>query len=211
MLMLETFDDVKTALNDVMSSAAVGLDIETTGLNPRADKIRLVQLATHRDVYVLDAFKTDVRILKPLFDSVDGPVITGHNLKFDLAFLRRAGIDAPRGARLFDTMLASKLLSAGEEARHGLSFVVSRYLNETIDKVLQKSDWSGDLTYEQIDYAARDAQVLLPLRNVLMRELLAAKLTNVAAIENRALPAIVWKEDNGVLINVNAWKEHADK
>src|SRR5262249_2858 len=46
-------------------SAVVGVDCETTGLDPRRDRARLLQLSTERGVFVLDLFQVDAR---PLFD-----------------------------------------------------------------------------------------------------------------------------------------------
>ena len=36
----------------------IGLDIETTGLNPRDGGLRLIQLATPEATFVVDAFET---------------------------------------------------------------------------------------------------------------------------------------------------------
>ena len=43
-------------LSSIDESERVGLDTETTGLNPHRDRVRLLQLATDRGVYVLDLF-----------------------------------------------------------------------------------------------------------------------------------------------------------
>ena len=48
--------DMQTVLQALDESERVGLDTETTGLNPRTDRGRLVQLATDRGVFLLDAF-----------------------------------------------------------------------------------------------------------------------------------------------------------
>ncbi len=92
----------------------------------------------------------------------------GHNLKFDLRFLMAAGLPIPAADRLFDTMLASQLLHAGTTASHSLATVAERELGRTLDKAPQASDWSGELTAQQLTYAALDAAILLPLAERLL-------------------------------------------
>jgi hypothetical protein len=48
--------DLAPVLQALDESGRVGLDLETTGLNPRRDRPRLLQLATDSGVYVLDLF-----------------------------------------------------------------------------------------------------------------------------------------------------------
>src|SRR5215213_10623053 len=92
---------------------AIGLDIETTALSPREGGVRLLQLATPEETFVIDVF--EVGELSPLREVLEGgPVKAGHNLKFDHQFL-----DALHGISLspvFDTMLADQVLSGGNYA-----------------------------------------------------------------------------------------------
>ena len=70
---------------------------------------------------------------------------------------------------LFDTLLASQLVSAGDiEERHGLEAIAGRYLNEAVDKSERLSNWEFELSEAQLQYAARDAAVLIPLREKLI-------------------------------------------
>lgn len=203
---LSTPGEVDDALPTLLAAREIGLDTETTGLNPVSDTLRLVQLATGEGVYMLDARVLDPRLLTPLFEHpTAGPVFIGHNLKFDLRFLERAGLPMPTGARLFDTMLASQLLSAGERCPHNLAAVTHRALGLTLGKAEQASDWSGALTDEQRRYAALDAVVLLPLADILRTTLKEADLEGVAALEMAALPAVAWIEQTGVPLDQEAW------
>jgi hypothetical protein len=68
----------------------VSLDLETTGLDPHQDRIRLVQLSTGEKTWIIDAFQVPVQGLKELLES--GPIKIGHNLKFDWQFLHAQGI-----------------------------------------------------------------------------------------------------------------------
>jgi DNA polymerase I len=187
------------------SAQAVGADIETTGLNPRDGKTRLLQLATPEQTFVVDGFAVgDLSPLKSVLE--DGPVKILHNSKFDHAFLR-----AEHGISLspvFDTMLAAQLLDGGEYApSYSLEAVAERYLDETVDKSARLEDWSGELSRRQLEYAARDAEVLLPLRERLAASLEEERLEPVSKIEFGAVAAIAEMELAGIKLDVIRWKE----
>jgi DNA polymerase-1 len=96
-------------------------------------------------------------------------------------------------------MLASQLLDAGLwSRRHGLADVVRHFLHAELDKELQGSDWNGELTPEQLQYAATDAAVLLRLREVLLPALQAAGLAEAAILEWQCLPAVAEMELSGI-------------
>jgi DNA polymerase-1 len=183
----------------------VGLDIETIGLNPRENKVRLLSLAVPTIdgttfTYLIDCYAVDPAPLLPVLAQKDMVV---HNAAFDLAFLGRLGL-TPSGT-IHDTMLWSRLLTAGTNERNDLAKCCSRWLNQPLDKEQQKSDWSGELSDNQLAYAARDAEVLLPLFDALKREIAGAGLEQVARIESRALLAFVWLAGNGVPFDRAGW------
>ena len=183
----------------------MGLDIETTGLNPRDGGLRLIQLATPEATFVVDAFETGgLTPLKAVLE--DGPVKIGHNLKFDYAFLwAEHGISL---SPIFDTMLATQLLDGGEYASsYALEAVARRYLDEEVDKSERRADWSGDLSERQLEYAARDAAILLPLQEALREELEKDGLVPVSCIEFDAVAAISEMELAGIKLDVAKWKE----
>lgn len=183
----------------------VGVDIEGTGLSPRDDRMRLLQLATPEETFIIDVFETpDLSPLKEVLE--DGPVKVLQNAKFDYSF-----IFAQQGVRLapiFDTMLAAQLLDGGQQgASYSLDAVTERYLDEEVDKSQQTEDWSGDLSRRQLEYAARDAEILLPLRQELQNRLEAEKLSLVSRIEFGAVAAIAEMELAGIKLDVAKWRE----
>jgi DNA polymerase I len=205
-------EQLRDALPALLAAEAVGLDTETTGLDPLADRVRLVQLAVPGRTYIVDLNTIDAPALTPVL--AQARRLVGHNLKFDLCFAVAAGLPVPDGARLFDTMLAAQLLGAGTPDgylnRCGLAAVTERTLGVTLDKTQQVSDWSGPLSGDQIAYAARDACILLPLAERLESELLQAKLMRAAELEFGCLPALVWLEQSGVPFNSEAWADLSD-
>ena len=189
----------------LQKAVVVGLDTETTSLSPRDGKVRLLQIATPDETFVIDLF--EVQDLSPLKDVLeDGPVKVLHNSKFDYAFLF-----AERGIALhpvFDTMLAAQVLAGGDQRpSFSLEAVAERFLEETLDKSAGREDWSGELSEGQLEYAARDAAILLPLHEKLAAALEEEKLTSVSKIEFRAVAAIAEMELSGVKLDVARWKE----
>src|SRR5918992_3848324 len=184
---------------------AVGADIETTALDPREGKTRLLQLATPDETFVVDVFA--VGGLSPLKGVLeDGPIKAFHNSKFDHQFLlSEHGISL---SPLFDTMLAAQLLDGGDyRASYALEAVAERYLDEAVDKSERRADWSGELGRAQLEYAARDAAILLPLRERLAEKLEEEDLDYISGVEFAAVATIAGMELAGVKLDVARWKE----
>jgi DNA polymerase-1 len=112
-------------------------------------------------------------------------------------------------------MLASQLLGAGTPDgrldHSSLAAVVQRTLGIELDKTLQKADWTGELSAEQLAYAARDAGVLLPVAAHLEAEISAAGLERVASLEMGALPAVAWLEQSGAPFDAEGWRVLSDQ
>jgi DNA polymerase-1 len=193
---------VRTALDE---TRYVGLDTETTGLDPRKDSVRLLSLDLDttdggRFTYVVDCFAVDPT---PLFEVLGEKELIIHNAAFDLAFLNRMGLNP---GVVHDTMLYSQLLHGTRQKKgfHGLAECADRELGRGMDKTAQTSDWSGPLSTEQIGYAAGDASVLLPLFETIHAKLQDAGLAPVAEIEQRCLPATAWVAESGVPFDLAA-------
>ncbi|MBV9923448.1 MAG: hypothetical protein JOZ96_00300 [Acidobacteria bacterium] len=149
------------------------------------------------------------------------PVKCAHNAKFDAKWVQHyLGVEMcgefdsgaenrneVERAGLFDTLLASQLVSAGEqEDRHSLASVSERYLNLTVDKTQQVSDWGGALSAAQLEYAARDAAVMLPLRLKLVEALRANALTRTAQLEFECVVPLAALELAGVYLEQECWR-----
>src|SRR3954468_24327726 len=147
--------DLPMVATAVEQTALVGLDTETTALDPRAGRVRLLSLACDTIdggtcAYLVDCFAADPA---PLWEALAGRPVVGHNLAFDLQFLARLGFE-PGAVR--DTLLMSQVLYAGDRSikSHKLADCCRRELGEAVDKAEQTSDWSGPLTAGQLRYAA---------------------------------------------------------
>jgi len=143
--------EAKEALDELVArQELVGLDLETTGLFPHEGaKARLLQVsAKEGPVLVIDLFQ--VGGLNALKESLQNLRAVAHNAVFDMKFLRSEGVLLT----LDCTLLANHILT-GKMTK--LSDVCATRLNIPVDKTLQTSDWSGDLTPDQLKYAAADA------------------------------------------------------
>ena len=146
------FERVITLLNE---SRAIGIDSETTGLDPFTSRLHLLQIAIPERVYIIDLFRTPdlIKTLFRLFQT-ERPTKIFHNAKFDLKMLSHHYGIKVNG--IFDTMLASQLIACGSVGeRHSLNDVLQSFLGVGIEKGEQGSDWSTEnLTQDQLEYAA---------------------------------------------------------
>ena len=209
--------ELNAAVETLFQHSVIGLDTETTDLDPYNSRLRLIQLATPTAVYIvdLDAFSNNSssdlqrsEALAPLrrLLAASRPIKIAHNAKFDAKFLKHVlGVDL---GGLFDTLLASQLVGAGDiEERHGLDTVASRYLNQVVDKSERLSNWNFELSEAQLEYAARDAAVLLPLREILVERLKADSLIKVAQLEFECVMSVVDIELAGFFMHKDRWLE----
>src|SRR5262245_44398824 len=200
--------DLAQVAGELSGEQVIGFDTETTGLDPHNARLRLIQLATPQASFIIDCFRLSRDQLKPVLDllAAKSPVKIAHNAKFDAKFIMRHC--GTRLGGVFDTYLASNLASAGDENdRHSLEAAVNRYLDLRMDKAAQTSDWSRELSEYPLEYAARDAQVLLPLRRRLLEKLGEMDLLPVAQLEFDCVLSIAALELAGIYLDVERWRD----
>jgi len=195
-------EGLQSVLRALDAAPLIGIDVETTGLNPRHERLRIISVATATGCWVVDVETVDPA---PLLDLLRSKRLVGHFIGFDLAFLAQRGFETDDAQ---DTLFLDHLLHSGEpNIRHSLAEAARRHTGVELSKELQRSDWSGPLTSEQIAYAARDAAVLIPLHDALSHKIENAGLSEAAAVENGCVPAIVWMSLAGVPVDAAAWSE----
>ncbi|HEX7999910.1 MAG TPA: DNA polymerase [Pyrinomonadaceae bacterium] len=213
--LIRTADELRAVVNKLSKLQAIGYDTETTALDPYRGRLRLLQLAAPDGVSLIDLnlfADNDPKqsaALAPLRDllAAPRPVKIAHNAKFDAKWTKHAlGVEL---GGVFDTLLASQLISAGDqEERHNLEAVAARYLNETIDKAERLSDWaSAELSESQLQYAAIDAAVLVPLRDKMIERLRSEDLVRCAQLEFECVLPVATLELNGIYLDQHRWRE----
>ena len=212
--LISNSDQLARAVEELSKHHVIGLDTETTDLDPHVSRLRLIQLATPEGVFIVDLDRFAARDLKRADEfeplrrllAAPRPIKIAHNAKFDAKFLKyNLGIDI---GGLFDTLLASQLVSAGDiEERHGLEAIAGGYLNEAVDKSERLSNWEFELSEAQLQYAARDAAVLIPLREKLIERIKLADLIGCAKLEFYCVMPVVDLELAGFYMNKERWLE----
>ncbi|MCE6952200.1 ribonuclease D [Cereibacter sphaeroides] len=145
----------------------VAIDTETMGLDPRRDRLCLVQLSSgdgnahlvqiaigQASAPNLERLLTDPATIK-LF----------HYGRFDIAALKQAfGV---RTAPVWCTKIASKMVRTFTD-RHGLKYLLMDLVGVDVSKQQQTSDWgAAELSEAQKDYAASDVLHLHRLKDEL--------------------------------------------
>jgi ribonuclease D len=148
---------------------AIAVDSETMGLSLVRDRLCVVQLsAGDGDAHVVQvggAYGYDCPNLKRVLGDTSLLKIF-HYARFDVAQVRRSlGVEA---VPLYCTKIASKLTRTNTES-HGLKSLCAALLGVELSKEQQSSDWGteGDLSTQQLTYAASDVLYLHRLNEVL--------------------------------------------
>jgi DNA polymerase I-like protein with 3'-5' exonuclease and polymerase domains len=204
---ITTPEGIRQACEQLQHADAIGTDCETTSLDPLTGQLRLLQLAIPEQTYVFDHRKIgSAEAYRPLKQIIEEPRrrIISHNSKFEQKWLKYVlGIEP---ATVFCTQLAHVLVDFS--GSHNLESTAKRFLDLTIDKTLQHSDWTRDeISEAQLQYAARDAQVLIPLRDKLITALRENNLFRVAQLEFEAIACIAQVELNGVFVDPDMWSK----
>jgi DNA polymerase I len=92
--LIVTKKQLEFAIAAISNSKVVGIDCETTGLDPYKAKVRLIQIAVpKKPVLIIDLAALAKNELEPLRHLLASNCLkVGHNLKFELMMLERAGL-----------------------------------------------------------------------------------------------------------------------
>ena len=161
------------------SSSVIAIDSETMGLNPKRDKLCLVQISNGDEICHL--IKIDLSKKKPLnlIKILKNKKIQKifHYARFDVAvFKHNFKINIKN---IYCTKIASKLVRTYTD-KHGYKDLCSELLGKSISKTEQSSDWGGDISKDQQKYAATDVLYLHEIKNKLDQMLLREKRTGLA-------------------------------
>ena len=158
--------------DDLDLGQIVAIDCETMGLNPKRDRLCVVQLSSgDGNAHLVQLVKGQTsgpnlcRILE------DPNVLKlFHFGRFDIAAMFEAfgALTAP----VYCTKIASRLIRTYTD-RHGLKNLLQELLLVDISKQQQSSDWGAkNLSKAQVEYAACDVLYLHQLRNALNKMLI---------------------------------------
>lgn len=155
----------KNDLPDGLSlGAIVAIDTETMGLDPRRDRLCVVQLSSgdgHAHIVQIAKGQTSAPNLQRLLTD-PATLKLFHFGRFDVAALKNAfGVTT---APVWCTKIASRLIRTFTD-RHGLKYLLLELVGVDVSKQQQTSDWgAAKLTEAQLEYAASDVLYLHKLK-----------------------------------------------
>lgn len=163
---VNTDEGLAELLRCLSGETTIALDTESNSFHAYFERVCLIQISTRDRDYALDPFRVDPKPLASLFADPRVEIVL-HAADYDVRSLKRDfGF---RFARLFDTMLAARLLGRPQV---GLAALVREHFGMQLAKEYQRSDWGRrPLSADQIAYAYRDTRYLLALRDLLAAEL----------------------------------------
>lgn len=213
--------EIKDLVQKLLSYKEISFDTETTNVD--ANYATLVGMSfsvvPHHGYYI--AFTQDKSItneilswLEPLFSSLNILWI-GHNLKYDLTVLKRAGIELK--GKLFDTLLANYVIDP--ESKRSMDFLSEKYLGyipisitELIGKKGKLQGNMKDVDVEKAkEYAVEDTDITLQLKNKFEPELFAKNVEKIFyEVESPLVKVLVDMEYEGINVDVEFLKSYSD-
>jgi len=191
--LIETQTELSDLVPELAKEEVLAFDTEADSFYHYFDKTCLVQVATRKQIYLLDPLAMGgpeaLKPLAPLFASQDIRTLF-HAAEYDIYVLKRdCGF---RFNNLFDTMVCAQLLGY---SGIGLAALVERQFDIKLPKDEQRSDWSArPLRQKQLTYAAADVRYLIRVAERLEKEL-------------RKLDRLSWAEDEFRTLEKREWPD----
>ncbi len=220
--LITSLDRLQSFADSIQEGEWLSVDLETTSVNPMIAEIVGFSFSVKKDtgVYVPIHFKDKVdnlfgdndlevatNILKPVLENEKIPK-TGQNIKSDALIMKRFGIDL-QGIE-FDTMIAAHLIDPNARS-YKLDNLSLSHLNY---KMVPIQDLIGSgrnqITMDQVDladitfYAAEDADVVIELTDIFLKELKKQNLYSYFKnIEIDLLPVLIDMQFHGIFVDRN--------
>ncbi len=220
--LITSLDRLQSFADSIKEGEWFSVDLETTSVNPMIAEIVGFSFSVKKDtgVYVPIQFKDKVdnlfgdndleiatNILKPVLENEKIPK-TGQNIKYDALIMKRFGIDL-QGIE-FDTMIAAHLINPNARS-YKLDNLSLSHLNY---KMVPIQDLIGSgrnqITMDQVAladitfYAAEDADVVIELTDIFLKELKKQDLYSYfKEIEIDLLPVLIDMQFHGIFVDRN--------
>lgn len=179
----------------------VGLDLETTDLNPRTAKIVAVGIHGNGETYIFHAHLHSKEFFAGLISKLR---VVIHNAKFDLEFIYQHYGVFPK--EFICTKTLAMLLENGRGVSPALVDCLERYLgvkdhHHSEKKTIRRTFRVGRLTTDQAAYLDADVKYLVNLKDAILAQ--SAGLEKVIRLEHALLPVVVDMELRGIRFDVN--------
>lgn len=216
---MATSADLEGILEEMQNYEEVALDTETDSVDPMQANLVGISLAYRENeawyLPLAHQFYDNLPLeetLTGLKTALEGKLIIGHNLKYDLIVLKRHGWTLDN--RIFDTMLAAYVLDAGS-ASFSLDKCAQKELNHEMIAIKEIiGSGKSAITFDQADiqkaavYAAEDAWATLKLAPIYRRRLQFSSLDKLYdEMELPLIRTLARMEMNGVCLDSAMLKE----
>lgn len=208
-----TGEALAAAVGELRKAEELAVDTETTSLSVQDAKLVGLGLCgtVGEAYYVPAALALSSPALRGLLEDENLPKV-GHNLKFDFAILKAAGITLRPLS--FDTMVASYLLNAGsrQHSLDTLAFNELGYQMQPIEELIGSG--KAQISMDQVEpqkvswYCCEDVDVTLRLKEVFEPQLKEQGLSRIFTdIELPLVPVLAAVEAAGILLDVRLINE----
>lgn len=193
-----------------MWSTVLGVDLETSGLDPYTNTIHSVALSDGETTWI---YTENFEELKELLENQHVIKIM-QNAAFDIKFLKHLGIE-PRN--VWDTLVAEKLIYAGTKMPASLDHILARRVGKIVDKNVRESFIDREpfsvvpMTAEEQRYIVDDVVYLPEVRVQQLQELKKLELSRVTEIEMLITPATAELEYGGLNFDAALWETYLNQ
>ncbi|MDD2331475.1 MAG: DNA polymerase I [Candidatus Cloacimonetes bacterium] len=201
---------------ELKASTTISIDTETDSVEPMQASLVGISLCTSIDHAwylplghkLMDNLELD-DVFHQLRQALSGKTLLGHNLKYDLIVLQRAGLKLDN--QLFDTMLAAYILEPGIN-RYSLDECAQRELKHTMIPITELiGSGKKQITFDLVDpqkaceYAAEDAWAVWKLYPIYRQRIEHSGMHKLFYdIEIPLLQVLKTLEMNGVAIDTES-------
>ena len=208
----DKMDAAKLLISRIPTVKLLGLDTETTGLDPFTSKVLLLQLKVGDDIFILDRGKLGVEVISRILNLINenNVLCVGQNIKFDMKQLRQdTGIWL---RNVYDTMVIEAVLTSGLGGKYvSLLELVKKYCGVDLDKESRlefvELDYTSIFTERQLTYAATDVLYLEDIYNKQMEAAHAARLIDIVDLECKVEPVVARMEREGITLDIPYWND----
>lgn len=142
-------------LSMIVLQDKISIDIETSGLNPITNDLSIITIKQKEKILFFRPF--DIIKMDELRKICQDRNIIKifHHAAFDISFLINYNINF---SSVWCTKVAEKIIH--KNSKYSLKDLIQKYINISIDKKLQCSNWNSQLSEQQINYIKNDVLYL---------------------------------------------------
>ncbi len=203
---ITTISAAKEAVRKLEMADVWFVDTEGTSLDPYRNNLLLLQINDGKNVYVFDFVQLPLDTLQLFIRGFMSVSITKvfQNAKYDIKVLYHATKGKCLPNCVHDTLVTEQVLWAGlNPGGFGLDDIVKRRLDLVLDKEIRNTfqTHEGMFTPEQLEYAARDVEVLPLIYQQQLVDIQEKKLQRVYTDEMLLVPVVALMEYTGMPFN----------